>query len=46
VFTLPGGQVKSVTRLTDQNVTNQIGDVRIAAGGGLLKRISWRELTK
>jgi type IV pilus assembly protein PilY1 len=46
VFTLPGGQVKSVTRLTDQNVTNQIGDVRTAAGGGLLKRISWRELTK
>ncbi|WP_126445956.1 pilus assembly protein [Sulfuricystis multivorans] len=43
IFTLPGGQVKSIIRLTDQNVTNQINDVRIKSK---LKRISWRELTK
>lgn len=46
VFTLPGGQVKSVTRLTDQNVTNQIDDVRTDPGSGAMKRIGWRELTK
>lgn len=46
VFTLPGGQVKSVTRLTDQNVTNQIDDVRVDPGSSKLKRIGWRELTK
>ncbi|MBS3935743.1 MAG: hypothetical protein KGZ43_06195 [Sulfuritalea sp.] len=46
VFTLPGGAVKSVTRLTDKDVTNQIEDVRIDRSTGALKRIGWRELTK
>jgi type IV pilus assembly protein PilY1 len=46
VFTLPGGQVKSVTRVTDKDVTNQIDDVRHSGGAGVLRRIGWRELTK
>ncbi|NWG31287.1 MAG: hypothetical protein HXY29_07315 [Rhodocyclaceae bacterium] len=43
VFSLPSGRVLSITRVTDQNVTNQVGNVRIKSK---LKRISWRELTK
>jgi len=44
VFTLPGGVIKSVTRITGASgVTNEIISVRTSPR---LKYVSWRELTK
>lgn len=44
VVVLPSGVVKSITRISGQELSNQVADVRIRSEGGNLRKISWREL--
>jgi type IV pilus assembly protein PilY1 len=47
VVVLPSGVVKSITRTSGQQLTNNVEEVRIrntAGGAGSARRISWREL--
>lgn len=44
VVVLPSGAVKSITRITGQDVKNFVEDVRIDPTSGGLRRVSWREL--
>lgn len=44
VVVLPSGAVKAITRVSGATLENQVVDIRVGAGGGGIKRISWREL--
>jgi type IV pilus assembly protein PilY1 len=44
VVVLPSGVVKSITRTSGQQLTNNVEEVRIGASGGGVRRVSWREL--
>jgi len=46
VVVLPSGAVKSITRITGQDVKNFVEDVRIDTTAGKVRRVSWRELQK
>lgn len=44
VVVLPSGVVKSITRTSGQQLSNNVEEVRIGASGGGVRRVSWREL--
>jgi antitoxin component of MazEF toxin-antitoxin module len=44
VVVLPSGVVKSITRTSGQQLTNNVEEVRIGASGSAVRRVSWREL--
>lgn len=44
VVVLPSGVVKSITRTSGQQLTNNVEEVRIGASGSGVRRVSWREL--
>lgn len=44
VVVLPNGVVKSITRTTGQQLSNNVEDVRVNAASGGVRRVSWREL--